>query len=405
MIKITHFNACDLKSVSEGGISSYLRGLIKHSTKITEYRLVGVTKDNEYRVGSWTKCKLNTVYYSFLPILSVTNDHITYKGGIPLSIKYIMCLFRYRNIISKTSDILHFHRLEFIFPFVWFYKKEKRPLIFVTVHGFPKHVEKYKKHSLLKIALIRKLYFLVERYVLLFVDRIIFVSVEAKDYYCKKFPYLINKSEYLPTFVDLDDFKPMDKYACRKKFSLDEEKKIVLYIGRFDGLKGLDLLLNAHKLLENESADEYLLLLAGEGEEKARLQELAKRLEIRKIKFIGALPHSEIAEMINCADVFALASKSEGMPIALLEALACGIPAISTNVGQISDIVKNGYNGFLIEGRDPQVFKQKIAELIETGESLKKNCIESVRQYSSSIVSEKLVALYSKMTENKRCPL
>lgn len=402
MIKITHLNACDLKSVSEGGISSYLREIIKHQTKITEYRLVGVTKDNEYRAGSWIKCNLNTMHYSFLPILSVNNDHMTYKGGIPLSIKYIISLFRYRKIISRTSDILHFHRLEFIFPFVWFYKREKTPLIFATVHWFPKRIEKYKKRSLLKMPLARKIYFLVERYVLLFVDRIIFVSVEARDYYYKKFPHLMNKSEYLPTFVDPDDFKPMDKYACRKKFSLDKEQKIILYVGRLDAPKGLDLLLNAYKLIENDSAGEHLLLLVGEGEEKGYLQELAKRLEIRKIKFIGALPHSEISEIINCADVFTLVSKSEGMPIVLLEALACGIPAVSTDVGQVRDVVKNGYNGFVIEGRDPQAFKQKISELIQTRESLKKNCVESIRQYSSSIISEKLVALYSKMAENRQ---
>ena len=125
--------------------------------------------------------------------------------------------------------------------------------------------------------------------------------------------------EIIPGGVDTNIFRPL-KY---RDFSSPE--KIVLYVGRLDSRKGVDILIHAIKLLDRNIKTR--LIVAGEGKEREKLSQLADSLSI-PVNFIGAVPHESLPEIYNSADLFVLPSLYEGHPLVALEAMACGTPTL-----------------------------------------------------------------------------
>lgn len=104
----------------------------------------------------------------------------------------------------------------------------------------------------------------------------------------------------------------------------------------------------------------------GDGDEKYNLQNLAKELKIEeKVEFLGRIPHKETPKYYQEASVFVLPSFNEGMSNAMLEALATGLPIISTNTGGAKELVKDGINGFIVEKENEEDIAKKIIILIE----------------------------------------
>ncbi|MBT5628387.1 MAG: glycosyltransferase [Chloroflexi bacterium] len=169
----------------------------------------------------------------------------------------------------------------------------------------------------------------------------------------------------IPPGVDLSRFRPMSKQQSRDYLGYGEEKNI-LFVGRLEPLKGLDVLFRAVASLENTHSITLNVVGGDENsQEKARLQELASRMKLTEsVRFIGSVSQDELPVHYNAADVCVLPSHYESFGLAALEASACGRPVVASEVGGLPTIVQSGSTGFLVPAKQSDVMAERLCELL-----------------------------------------
>ena len=144
----------------------------------------------------------------------------------------------------------------------------------------------------------------------------------------------------------------------------------LLYIGRVAREKGLYEAVQAMRVAL-ELGVESRLVVAGRGPEEQRLRRYAQALGLApRVTFVGSLHGSDEVKLLRGSDVIILPSHADGLPHALLDGMAAGIPVISTNVGAIPDVVSDGIHGFLVPPRDCKAIAQALAVLASDRERL-----------------------------------
>lgn len=157
--------------------------------------------------------------------------------------------------------------------------------------------------------------------------------------------------------VDLSLFRPVDRQVQRAQLGLS--KTTLLSVGHLIGRKGHDIAIRS--LVE---LPEVELLIAGDGEEAATLQALARSLGVaERVRFIGAIKQEELKNYYGAADALVLASSREGWANVLLESMACGTPVIASNVWGTPEIVRSPEAGILMEERSPAGLVRAFREL------------------------------------------
>lgn len=143
----------------------------------------------------------------------------------------------------------------------------------------------------------------------------------------------------------------VDRRTCRLQYGLNPERTLVVYVGRIDREKRVDVLLNALALLRR---DDLQLVIAGEGNSLTDVNALAKALDLGdRVHFLGRLLNAELPRLLNSADVFALAGEAESLSISTLEAMACGLPVLLADAGALPELIAPGVNGYLFRAGDP----------------------------------------------------
>lgn len=163
---------------------------------------------------------------------------------------------------------------------------------------------------------------------------------------------------------------PPSRAAARAALGLSDEATL-LYAGRIQPLKGLDLAIRATEELSGALEGELVLLVVGGpsgpsgAAELARLESLAGSLGVSdRIRFLGPRPHGELPGLYGAADAVVVCSHSESFGFAALEAHACGIPVVATAVGGLAHIVADGETGFLVHERDPAIFAARLKTIL-----------------------------------------
>lgn len=147
--------------------------------------------------------------------------------------------------------------------------------------------------------------------------------------------------------VDLVRFQPLGRDAIRAELEL--EGFVLLSVGHLVPVKGHELAIGALPLLADAT-----LMLAGAGPERPRLEALARELGVeRRVRFLGAVPQTELVRYYNAADALVLASSREGWANVLLEAMACGTPVVASRVWGTPEVVAAPAAGVLMEERSP----------------------------------------------------
>jgi 1,2-diacylglycerol 3-alpha-glucosyltransferase len=153
--------------------------------------------------------------------------------------------------------------------------------------------------------------------------------------------------------VDLERFRPdpsLDRRTYRKRFGLDPERVLFLFVGRVDGEKRLDVLLRALHQMER---DDVQLAVAGKGAVRDELETLAGKLNLgSRVRFTGFVRGEELPALLNCADIFVMPSEAELLSIATLEAMACGRPVLAARARALPELVADGVNGYLFRPGD-----------------------------------------------------
>ncbi len=177
----------------------------------------------------------------------------------------------------------------------------------------------------------------------------------------------------VPCGVDTDHFRPMSSGRARRSLDLPQDEALVLYVGRIEPLKGIDILLRAAAQTEGR----FCLLVVGgdykDAQRKAELRRLANELGISdRVILRDAVPHDQLPLYYNAADVCAVPSYYESFGLVALEAMACGVPVVASRVGGLLETVKHGQTGYLVPWRCPEPFAERL-ELLLDNEPLRRS--------------------------------
>ena len=206
-----------------------------------------------------------------------------------------------------------------------------------------------KKESKVKIIIAS----LIEPIAYKVADKIVVTSRHTREYVIEKYRLNPERVVVIPNYVDTDAFKPSK--------TTGKEKNRIIFVGRLDREKNLVNLIDAVKTLDVE------LVLIGEGPYEEILKTKVESERIGNVSFLGVIPNERLPLELNRSEIFVLVSIYEGNPKTLLEAMACGLPVIGTDVRGIKEVINHKKNGYLCD-TSAESMKEAIMNVLESDE-------------------------------------
>ena len=363
----------ELKSI--GGIGSYISDVIGYLIK------------NDINVGFIGKVFNNKNIESI--------EYIETQKKVTTTISFLFSLFIKSIFLRLPNDaILHAHRADHLAPLLFFNNRKS----IITLHG-----QQVRTINIRKNFIIRFIYSQLEKFSMKRADAILAVDIITKKLYCKKYPLLVNKIHICPTAIDTNIFyKQTITNDDRMKNRINIEDKVVFYVGRIEAPKRIDIILKSFKLLINKNIN-YKLIFIGDGVLKRKMEQVSKELGINNnVTFLGIRNRLELPFYYSLADVTILISDNEGSPLSIKESLACGTPVIANDVGDISEIINNSFNGYIVDKDNIEQISEKLFNVINISKDLADNCIESVKKYKPDIIFENLFNIYKEVSNDSK---
>ena len=312
---------------------------------------------NSWHTVRWVRAVQSGVEvhaYSFDPNPFMTDDECTViSSRVPNKLRYIFGEEDYRRCLEKFKpDIVHSHYATG-YGFVGA-KINQHPFV-VSVWGsdifdWPTKSPLHK-------------YFL--QWILGRADAVCATSQKLYEGTVKVFPQFESKVRVIPFGIDMNLFKPA-------QIGGDKNEVVLGTVRKFDKIYQLDLLMEVFDELSADF-DNLQLKIAGEGPERENLLNLRQSLKSKeKIEILPFIPNDKLPGFLNSLDIFAIPSKFESYGVAALEAGACGLPVAGFAVGGLTEIVRDGESGYLVEKNNRSALKSALVKLIEDSELRKK---------------------------------
>lgn len=232
--------------------------------------------------------------------------------------------------------------------------------------------------------------YIIEKLAVLMPDKIISISKHTTH----KLKNELNSKKPTYTVPNGIEFDLITKIKPAK------EKSDVIFVGRLMSHKNVDILIKSIKLIK-EKNPEIKSLIIGDGPEKKTLEALTQKLNLEKnVKFLGFLKsNDDVYALMKSSKVFVLPSTREGFGIVVIEANACGIPAITINHkdNAARDLIEEGKNGFVCQLNEEEIVKRIIRILINTsGLNMKKVCMDLAKKYDWDKIVDEIEGVYLK---------
>jgi len=212
-------------------------------------------------------------------------------------------------------------------------------------------------------------------------QRILVPTEREKDNLTTYYNASPEKIGVAPCGVNLELFQPMERAAARQSLGFDDNESIVLYVGRFDPIKGIDRLLEAVTHLQDHRRLR-LVIIGGDGPDTAEyqnLQKMTRKLGIQnRVTFVGRIEQEHLPPYYSAADVLVVPSYYESFGLVGLESLACGTPVVAAEVGAMRSILQDGETGQIVTPAHPRSLAKAIEPFI-TGSSAKHLSADRVR--------------------------
>jgi glycosyltransferase involved in cell wall biosynthesis len=238
-----------------------------------------------------------------------------------------------------------------------------------------------------------------------FTDKSIAVSDEIRQRCIKNQGVSPEKIITIPTAVDVEKFcGRTSRDQLRVQLGINASSPLVGTVARLVTPKRLDFLLDAARLV-CDAVPQARFLIIGDGPLRDELERQAKQLDLAPdyVRFLGS--RLDIPDLLSALDIFVLSSEIEGLPVAMLEAMAASRPVVATQVGGIPQVIQNGQNGLLVPPKDPTGLAKAILTLIEDGDLRESMAQEGYRtvetRFSVDVVSKQVIALYDDLLATK----
>jgi glycosyltransferase involved in cell wall biosynthesis len=363
----------DFRGYPMGGVLEYAKNFARYAP--VEVYVVGLSLDPNQPIGRWDTLRLGTVERPFLPILYL-DEARQQRSRIPLNYRFVRALRRYREQILSLNAPLYIQRAEHGLPFL----NAPVPLFFNT-HGQSAFVERWTSHPLFRWRWFRSWFYRTEARVIKRARGVFVISPADYEFYVQKFPALRDKFHYIPLGVETELYRPLPNPPTR-----EDDAPRVLFVGRLDASKGLDLLIAGFARFRQKYPKARLILVGGSQDfnpVETQVRQWIKQHGVEDaVQMTGLLPREAILPYYQSADLFVLTSQWEGLPNALLEALACGVPAVVTAVGGLPSVIKDDYNGYVLHERDPEQLAALIERAFHHRDRLREGARNTAQQFS-----------------------
>lgn len=326
-----------------------------------------------------------TLYrYDYSPIEQKLSDERICRYKINSSVRHSpFTLVRLQNILRRGRfNIIHTH----LFPSQYYgsmlIANNKTRLITT-------------EHSTFNRRRKRRLFRTLEYRVYSKYDRILCISDGVADSLNRWIPAIRKKTEVVYNGRDLTSFSsavPLD----RSKIGINDVAPLVIAVSTLKPAKDHHTLIRAVKKLSGVH-----LLIAGEGPLRNSLERLSMDLKVReRIHFLGH--RDDVAQLIKTADVFVQSSHWEGFGLAVVEAMACGVPVIATNIPGVSEIVKDGFSGILVPPRDENALAASISSVLNSkllADRMRVGGLERAKEFSIDAMADRVSDVYRSILE------
>ena len=345
MKKIAILHSGDLGDVSIGGVSQYIQEIIRHESNY-EVILFGTCEYGTHELGRKYYCELDGKKYIFIPV--------TDNSKSPLSIYYFLAVHKYFCLIEKC-DVIYAQRMEYILPF---WGRKSRMKTVMAVHGSGAYTKLWRGRA---VAVV---YNILERIAVNIAGKVIVLQMRKEygvPYYKKRYKHNAYKVFYGKVPLDETVFYIDTEIKANKENSIFN----IIYLGRIDDNPKRVLLFPqiVQKLLEKHIPVKMTLI--GDGPSMPELKQIISENNLEEyFEIKGKIDHGEkLTKLINEGDVAYILSSFEGICMSALECIACGVPVIATDVGDIKEYIKNNENGIIIPN--------------STEKDIVKSCVES----------------------------
>lgn len=319
---------------------------------------------------------------------------IGFRLGIPYPVLNVTSFKTFLELV-KSSDLIHAHGHPYLSSFLAakLAKKYSKPFVLTQHNTFIEYGSFWDTVERLNDLV-------VGTAVLKEADKILVVS-NATMRYVSSLGADPEKIELLYNGVDLKRFKPLTgvKDAIRKKLGISTNEVVVITVRRLVYKNGVDTLIDSAKIAIKKNPMLFFLVVGG-GPDFAEVKAKVAQLGIGKnFRLAGFVSDEDLPLYYNAADFFVLPSKSgEGLPLVALEAMACGLPVIATNVGGISEIVTGKY-GKIVPPDNPVALAEAVLDFSHSELSAFKSVLREmiVQKYSWDRNVAKLVEIYEEL--------
>ena len=217
----------------------------------------------------------------------------------------------------------------------------------------------------------------------------------------------------VPPGVDLSMFQPIDRAEARRKIGYGPGR-LLLFVGRLERLKGVEVAIRALALLRDRAHDDVRLLILGEDSkegdesEKSRLKAVASAAGVRdRVDFLGSVAHHELPYFYSAADVTVMPSYSESFGLVGLEAQACGRPVVGSDVTGLRSVIRNDVSGYLVQDHDPATYADRIGRLLddpELAQQMGRRGRLLAQRFSWARTADRLQLLFERVAQHAQLP-
>ncbi len=230
------------------------------------------------------------------------------------------------------------------------------------------------------------------------------------------------KVSIVPCGVDTDVFRPIRQVDAREALGRDQCERLVLFVGRIEQIKGIDVLLDALGLLFKRRPDlrgELCLLVVGgaldpgdDAPETEKVQELRRLVHEHRMEdsvdFVGSVDQDRLALWYSAADLCAVPSLTESFGLVALEAMACGVPVVATRVGGLQTVVEDGGSGLLVAPGDHAALAEAMEQVLMDHRlrmHLAHGARERAEQFTWHRVGDGVEAVYERVLDKRASQL